>query len=327
MALKILSREEIFTEDPEWRKPGRSNYLAMYSSVFGGVVTDPALMVLPLDDHMVHRGDAVFEAFTVVNGSVYDFDSHMNRFKASLEMISLDLPYDMDTIKEIVLETIAISNARDAVIRLYASRGIGDFGCDPTTCGKSQFYAVVAIFPPESNPSNMSAEGISAMTSHVPMKPGFYAQVKSTCYLLNALSFMEAHRNNVDIAIWFDQNGYMAEAPIESVAIVSKDKIYKYPKFDHILKGTTLLRSAELVKELVKSKELNGISQTDISHQDVYDCMEMFMLVTGWVVPIVRFDGRTIGTGKPGPIFHRILELLEKDKMHNKEVLTPVPYK
>jgi hypothetical protein len=36
-----------------------NNFYAMYSSVLGGIVTDPALMVLPLDDHMVHRGHAV----------------------------------------------------------------------------------------------------------------------------------------------------------------------------------------------------------------------------------------------------------------------------
>src|SRR5215467_3995702 len=35
-----------------------ANFYAMYSSVLGAIVTDPAFMVLPLDDHMVHRGDA-----------------------------------------------------------------------------------------------------------------------------------------------------------------------------------------------------------------------------------------------------------------------------
>jgi len=51
--LRILSEKEIFSGRPEWRNPGGSKYFAMYSSVFGGVVTDPALMVVPLDDHMV----------------------------------------------------------------------------------------------------------------------------------------------------------------------------------------------------------------------------------------------------------------------------------
>ena len=28
----------------------------MYSSVLGGIVTKPEMMMVPLDDHMVHRG-------------------------------------------------------------------------------------------------------------------------------------------------------------------------------------------------------------------------------------------------------------------------------
>jgi len=323
--MKVLKRDEIFTEDPEWRRRGRSDYLAMYSSVFGGVVTDPALMVVPMDDHMVHRGDGIFEAFQVVNGSVYDLEAHMKRFKASAEIISLDLAFDMDTIKQIILETIAISGARDSLVRVYASRGTGDFGADPTTCEKSELYVIVAKFPPV--PASILTEGVSAITSHVPMKPGFYAQVKSCCYLLNALNILEARRSNVDSAIWFDQEGHMAEEPIKSVAIVSQERVLKYPKFDHILKGTVLLRAIELAKELVKSGELNGISQTNISHQDVYDSLEMLEFMSGhWVVPIVKFDGRTIGTGKPGPVFHRLRELLEKDSTENRELLTPVPY-
>lgn len=45
-------------------------FLAMYSSVVGGITTDPAAMVLPLDDHMVHRGHGVFDTAMIVNGSV-----------------------------------------------------------------------------------------------------------------------------------------------------------------------------------------------------------------------------------------------------------------
>jgi branched-subunit amino acid aminotransferase/4-amino-4-deoxychorismate lyase len=119
----------------------------------------------------------------------------------------------------------------------------------------------------------------------------------------------------------------MAEASMKSVAIVSQERILKYPKFDQILKSTVLLRAVELAKGLVKSGELNGISQTNISHQDVYDSLEIFEFMSGhWVVPVVRFDGRTIGTGKPGPVFHQLWDLLKKDSTENVEVLTPVPY-
>ena len=48
--------------------PKAANYYAMYSSILGGIVTDHAYMVLPLDDHMVHRGHSVFDTAILANG-------------------------------------------------------------------------------------------------------------------------------------------------------------------------------------------------------------------------------------------------------------------
>jgi len=326
MSLKILSKDEIFSEVPEWREPGRSNYLAMYSSVFGGVVTDPALMVIPLDDHIINRGDGIFEAFPVKNGYAYCFNAHLARLERSAEIISLDLPFDIATIRQIALETIAISGAKDCSVRLFVSRGLGDFSCDPTTPKKSLFYVIVYLgISPR---SGTSPEGALAITTHVPIKPGFYAQAKTTCYVLNALVHLEAHRNNASYGIWYDQEGHLAEAATSCVAIVNQEKILKYPRFEHILKGTGLIRGVELAKDLVKSGELKGISQTDITQHEVYESSEMLVFGSGNITPVVKYDGRTIGTGKPGPVFHRLRELSQKDMAEGpSEVRTPVTYR
>jgi len=63
-----------------------ANFYAMYSSVLGGIVTDPALMVLPLDDHMVHRGHGVFDTAILANGMLYQLDPHLDRLLASAKM-------------------------------------------------------------------------------------------------------------------------------------------------------------------------------------------------------------------------------------------------
>ena len=311
MSLRVLSRDEIFTKAPEWREPGRSKYLAMYSSVFGGVVVEPALMVIPLDDHIINRGDGIFEFFPVKNGYAYCFDAHLARLERSAEIISLDLPFDIATIKQIALETVAIAGAKDCGVRLFVSRGLGDFECDPTTPKKSLFYVIVLGM--KLADTGIPPEGVSAITTHVPIKPGVYAQVKTTCYLLNALVHLEAHRNNASFGIWYDQEGHLAEASTSCVAIVNQEKILKYPRFEHILKGTGLIRGVELAKELVKSGELKGISQTDITQHEVYESSEMLVLGSGRVIPVVKYDGRSIGSGKPGPVSRRLWELFQKD--------------
>lgn len=66
VVLKVIERLRTSRENQE----NQQQYLAMYSSVFGGITTDPAAMVLPIDDHMVHRGHGVFDTAAIVDGYV-----------------------------------------------------------------------------------------------------------------------------------------------------------------------------------------------------------------------------------------------------------------
>src|SRR3954464_11632305 len=80
-----------------------ANYYAMYSSVLGGIVTDPALMVLPLDDHMVHRGHAVFDTAILANGLLYQLDQHLERFLRSADMARIALPFPVEHLRRIIV--------------------------------------------------------------------------------------------------------------------------------------------------------------------------------------------------------------------------------
>ena len=53
-----------------WRRTTgeQKPYKAMYSSLIGGITLDQALMVIPIDDHMVHRGHGVFDTTMIMNG-------------------------------------------------------------------------------------------------------------------------------------------------------------------------------------------------------------------------------------------------------------------
>lgn len=56
--------ERLQSVAPETSKQFR----AMYSSVIRAITTDPAAMVIPLDDHMVHRGHGVFDTALIYHG-------------------------------------------------------------------------------------------------------------------------------------------------------------------------------------------------------------------------------------------------------------------
>jgi len=91
-SLRVLKADEVLAALQDLRSKQPVKFWAFYSSQLGGVVTDPALMVLPFDDHMVHRGHGIFDTAGIVNGKIYDLDAHLDRFLRSAERSKLKLP-------------------------------------------------------------------------------------------------------------------------------------------------------------------------------------------------------------------------------------------
>src|SRR5438552_7000451 len=151
-----------------------ANFYAMYSSVLGGIVTDPALMVLPLDDHMVHRGHAVFDTAILTHGTLYQLDPHLDRLLRSAESARISLPFSREQLRQIILDTAAASRQRDGSVRYWLSAGPGGFALGPAECIGSSFYVIV--FKQEFYPSSYYTDGVKVITSQIPIKPPLFAR-------------------------------------------------------------------------------------------------------------------------------------------------------
>src|SRR5262245_15122542 len=130
---------------------------AFYSSQLGGIVTDPALMVLPFDDHMVHRGHGIFDTAGLVNGRIYDLEAHLDRFLGSAERSKLKLFGSRDHMREIIIKTAAASMLRDGAIRYWLSSGPGSLELSPAAGAQPGFF--VMIFGGLSYPERWYTEG------------------------------------------------------------------------------------------------------------------------------------------------------------------------
>lgn len=302
-----------------------ANFYAMYSSILGGIVTDPALMVLPLDDHMVHRGHGVFDTAILANGMLYQLDLHLARLLQSAAMARIPLPFSADRLRGIIVDTAAASRRRDASVRYWLSAGPGGFGLGPAECVGSAFYVVV--FGPEAYPESYYTRGVRVVTSSIPIKPPLFARTKSTNYLPNVLVVMEAKERGADNGIFVDERGMVAESSNMNVAFVTRDRVLRHPPFDAVLSGVTVQRLFQLARRLVERGDLRDIVIGDIALAEGRAAAEMMLIGSSIkVAPVTEWDGEPIGDGKPGPIAKKLLELLEEDIRSAEDQLVPVPY-
>lgn len=323
LPLRVFSFEEALDQLRQRDFSHAAGYLAMYSSWHGGIITDTPLMTVPVDDHLVHRGDGIFEAMKCVGGKVYAMDRHLHRLWKSAELVHMPMPCTHQEMVEIILQTIRAGRAEDCLIRLYVSRGPGGFTTNPYECIASQLYIVITAL--KNPPNDKYDKGVTLKTSSIPIKEGWFANVKSCNYLHNVLMKKEAVDAGVDFTVSLDEDGFLGEGSTENLMLVNRKGELVLPRFDRTLRGVTAVRLMELAGALVSSGDLKQIEHKDVRPEDAYQAQEAFMTSTTMdLLPVVRYDGHEIGDGKPGPVFKKLLALMRKDLRSGEGILTAV---
>ncbi|KAH6795674.1 hypothetical protein C2S51_036660 [Perilla frutescens var. frutescens] len=298
-------------------------YPAMYSSVFGGIVLDPALMVIPIDDHMVHRGHGVFDTAIILDGYLYELDVHLARFLRSASKARIESPFDKSTLRSILVQLAAASECKTGTLRYWLSAGPGNFTLSPAGCTSSAFYGVVI-----DESISQCKEGVKVITSRIPMKSPLFATMKNVNYLPNVLAKMEAEDEGASASIWIDEEGYIAEGPNVNVAFITRDKELILPVFDKILSGCTALRLLELAPKLVELGQLKGVRVANLTVEEAKGAAEMMYVgSTLPILPIIVWDDKPIGDGTVGELTMALSDLLWEDMVAGPQTKRfPVPY-
>lgn len=209
-------------------------------------------------------------------------------------MAKIQPPFDRETIRQILIRTVSVSQCRKGSLRYWLSAGPGDFQLSPSACPESALYAIVI-----QDQSPFDPRGVQVITSPVPIKPPQFATMKSVNYLPNVLSKMEAEEGGAYAAIWLDDEGFVAEGPNMNVGFITKERELLLPCFDKILSGCTAKRVLSLAEELVKKGEIQGIRVGDVTVEEGKSAEEMMLIGSGVLVrPVIQWDNQVIGDGK-----------------------------
>ena len=293
-------------------------FLAFYSSVYGGIITDPRYMVIPMDDHMCHRGHAVFDTCNIKNGKAYGLDFHLDRFFNSCELAHIIPKISREEMHSIILHTIAATKrTKDIFCRFWMSAGRGNFGVSSIGLPEGPtFYVMVHAYLGK---ELLKETGVREYVVNVPLKPPLLATVKSTNYLLNALCAEESQRKGGYLGIQLHEDGTVAEGAIGNIAMISKDNIFITPPFGTILSGTTVKKLISLLNnEEISKKQVINCKQEPIHLGDlINNSMCVFSIGGGSMVPICYINDIPIGDGKVPQIFSYMYDLLEDDMLKN----------
>ncbi len=264
--------------------------------------------VVSVFDHGLLYGDGVFEGIRVYGSKVFLEDEHVIRLYESALAIRLVIPMTQAEMKQAVRDTVAANNITDGYVRLIVTRGAGTLGIDPARTANPQVIIIadtISLYPQELYDNGLKLITASTMRNH---SAALSPRIKSLNYLNNILAKIEGTDAGTVEALMLNHKGEVAECTGDNIFII-KDGVLKTPPPEAgILEGLT--RNA--VMKLATEAGIE-VQQTPLVRHDIFIADECFLTGTAAeVIAVVSLDGRTIGTGKPGPITGDLLQRFQK---------------
>ena len=273
-----------------------------------GRILDQEHAVISVFDHGFLYGEGVYEVVRTYNGVPFLFDRHMRRLRASASRLRLDVPLTDSEVNRRVSETMTSAglgaNGPEAYVRILVTRGIGEISYDPGSCPEPS--VVIIAKPHVDAPASAYADGVMvALVAILRNHPGSVNPIiKSNNLLNNALGSQEAFRRGAFEGIMRNYRGEIAECTTANIFIVKDGAAITPPLDAGLLAGITREFIFEVAREIgVPTREQMMLDA------DLFAADEAFLTsTTREIVPIVRVDDHTIGTGRPGPVTARLLD-------------------
>jgi len=255
-------------------------------------------------DHGLLYGDGVFEGIRAYHGRVFKLREHIDRLFCSAKAILLNIPMAHAHLMHAVVEACRKNKIHDGYIRLVVTRGIGTLGLNPNRCKNPSVIIIadkIQLYPPAFYQKGMEIVTVPTTRNlHSALNPA----IKSLNYLNNILAKIEANQAGCEEAVMLNAEGFVAECSGDNLFIVKKGVLLTPPLSAGALYGIT----RGVVMELAEEEGLT-VSEPNLTRYDLFNADECFLTGTGAeIVPVVKIDGRVVGTGKPGPITRKLEE-------------------
>ncbi len=280
-------------------------------------------MMVPFVDKLVTHGYGVFDTLYVVDGFIYNLESHIRRFQDSLQKAGLKCPVPIPKLRKIVWQMAQTGkHLWETNIRFFCGRGPSDL----EICTKSESTCSLYILALEGG-LRKTPKHIEVATTTVPVKPDFLAEMKTTNYVINCRAFEEAFAQNGAHPIFVNENDEVTESSIAGLGFILNDGTFYSPEYKGLLRSTTIDRIiAYCQNELIPKGELKQVKRelmkvTELKEESV----EMIMIGGDKIIGITKWDDKYFGSGM-GPFAEKFLAYVRNRDMRESEVAIKIKY-
>lgn len=236
--------------------------------------------------HGLHYASSVFEGVRSYDGKIFKLTEHSERLKKSAELIGFEIPYSVEEIDRVCLETLEKSGLSNAYLRPVAWRGSEMMAI---SAQKTKIHLAVAAWEwPSYFAKELREQGLKLQTSKWKRPSPETEPVHSKAaglYMICTMSKHSAEAAGFHDAMMHDWRGYVAECTGANIFFVINGELHT-PLADCFLDGITRRTVMQLARDA-------GITVVErhIRPEEIQKASEVFVTGTAAeVTPIGQID-------------------------------------
>jgi D-alanine transaminase len=270
-----------------------------------GAMTPLSEARIPVLDRGFIFGDGVYEVIPIYGRKMFRADQHMARLFRSLAAIQIANPHNRDQWMELIGQVVDAHESDDQMVYVQVTRGVAKRA---HAFPKDSVPTVFIMTGPLSLPSpEVRAKGVACVSMED--KRWLRCEIKSISLLGNVLAAQYAAENDAVESIQF-RDGFLSEASASNVWIVKNGTLLAPPKDNLILEGIRY----GLIEELCRAENI-PMEVRRIARDEVFAADEVLLSsATKEVLPVVSIDGKAIGSGTPGAVYHMLYKAYQAAK-------------
>lgn len=274
-----------------------------------GQLVPPDGAVVSVFDRGFLYGDSVFETIRTYGGRPFELEKHLARLEQSAAHVLIDMPVSAMVLGREVVATVSASGFPEAYIRVMVTRGSGELGLAPASTLAP--LRVVIVLPLHCPAPEVYSRGIDVVTYATQRAADATAAqgAKVANYLVSVLALHRAKETGALEALVVDGGGDIVEGATSNVFAVVRGVMVTPPEDTGILVGITRERVLEAARELSIPVDLRRLPLGDlVAAEEAFISSSVRELL-----PVVRVDGRPVGSGVPGPVTRRVHEQFRRN--------------
>jgi len=272
-------------------------------AVLNGRLMPLSKATVSVEDRGYTFGDGVYEVVRVYRGAPFLLREHLDRFARSAEAIGLPLTPGPARWEAWVKRAVKASRYDEAKIYFSFTRGVAPREHAFPAAPRPTRLITVRPVKPSAPPSHDPHRGVRVVT--MPDLRWGRCDIKSLNLLPNILAKQQAKQQGAFEAIFIRPGVGITEGASSNLFLVLRDGTVRTPPA-----GPTILTG--ITREAVIAtarREGIAVVEAPIDLDTVNGAAELFLTGTlTEIAPVVQWDGRMVGDGRPGPVTRRLMQ-------------------